>query len=74
MIKFGKLSPGEEKVVAIANGSPSQRKRRRAFLETLLELHLKDPSFTEEDIREEVDTFMFEVGALQLLIQCTYVI
>ncbi|CAL1293282.1 unnamed protein product, partial [Larinioides sclopetarius] len=33
--------------------------KRKPFLELLLEYHLKDPSFTEKDIREEVDTFMF---------------
>nr|XP_015929387.2 cytochrome P450 4C1-like [Parasteatoda tepidariorum] len=44
----------------IANDSPSNTKCRKAFLELLLEHHIKDPSFTEEDIREEVDTFMFE--------------
>nr|XP_042910442.1 cytochrome P450 4V2-like isoform X2 [Parasteatoda tepidariorum] len=44
----------------IANDSPSNTSRRKAFLELLLEHHIKDPSFTEEDIREEVDTFMFE--------------
>ncbi|KAF8770896.1 Cytochrome P450 4V2 like protein [Argiope bruennichi] len=32
---------------------------RKPFLELLLEYHLKDPTFTENDIREEVDTFMF---------------
>ncbi|GFT08347.1 cytochrome P450 4V2, partial [Nephila pilipes] len=41
------------------NESPSHSRKQKAFLELLLEYHLKDPSFTEEDIREEVDTFMF---------------
>ena len=41
----------------IASGKP----KKKAFLEHLLEVHLKDSSFTEENIREEVDTFMFEV-------------
>ncbi|GBN81354.1 hypothetical protein AVEN_14454-1 [Araneus ventricosus] len=38
-----------------------EKKIRKPFLELLLEYHLKDPSFTEEDVREEVDTFMFAV-------------
>ncbi|XP_055952936.1 cytochrome P450 4C1-like isoform X2 [Argiope bruennichi] len=33
--------------------------KRKPFLELLLEYHLKDPTFTERYIREEVDTFMF---------------
>ncbi|CAL1271327.1 unnamed protein product [Larinioides sclopetarius] len=33
--------------------------KRKAFLEYLLEYHFKDPSLTEEDIKEEVDTFLF---------------
>ncbi|GFY49234.1 cytochrome P450 4C1 [Trichonephila inaurata madagascariensis] len=43
----------------LPNGNLNHRKKRKAFLELLLEHHLKDPSFTEEDIGIEVDTFMF---------------
>ncbi|GJQ82469.1 hypothetical protein Trydic_g14460 [Trypoxylus dichotomus] len=35
-------------------------KKRKAFLDSLLEHASKDPTFTFEDICQEVDTFMFE--------------
>ncbi|XP_075560452.1 cytochrome P450 4c3-like isoform X3 [Dermacentor variabilis] len=38
-----------------------QGKTRKPFLDILLREHIKDPeNFSEEDVREEVDTFMFE--------------
>lgn len=40
-------------------------KKKKAFLDLLLDLHLADPKhFSETDVQEEVDSFMFAVSLI----------
>lgn len=42
--------------------------KRKAFMDLLLDMHLSDPhNFTELDVQEEVDSFMFAVSFFSFL-------
>ncbi|GBL94543.1 Cytochrome P450 4V2 [Araneus ventricosus] len=47
----------EKKVRYLSMGSETDKGKRRTLLEVLLQLHLVDHELTEEDVRNEVDTF-----------------
>lgn len=55
-----------EKYIGSNGGGENGESKRKAFMDLLLNVHLNNENdLSEEGIREEVDTFMFEVSILE---------
>lgn len=44
----------------------TKTRKRKTFMDLLLEQHIQNQTLTEEDVREEVDTFLFGVKIFNL--------
>lgn len=56
------LPDTDEKGSTILNNRYTKSNKRLAFLDLLLDLHMNNKSLTFNDIKDEVETFMFAVS------------
>ncbi|KAG8177132.1 hypothetical protein JTE90_012015 [Oedothorax gibbosus] len=57
---FTRMVIQEKKKKLLCGVSDTSKRKRKALMDVLLEHHLETKKCTEEDVREEVDTFAFE--------------